>query len=227
MNRRALLVSLGAAGSGIGSAGCVGRIPGVGDPSLDVSFDAEVRRSFGDDGPAQLTLTFANRTDAPLLLRPGVMQGIPGPFTAIRGRRRADDRELLLFYTGIDLDRYVLCADVDRTPVPDEPVDGCWRPVCREGLEIITAHGPIELEPGEELIGEYTVLDGFDDGCLRPGTYEFDDSTAIGRAVPGEGEFESEAVSLERRLAVAVEEKGNVSVTASAIVGESEEGQSR
>ena len=184
MHRRTLLASIPALASSTAVAGCLGGTDEEVRSTPTVSLEVEVLQSFADDHPARVRLTFTNRADDLLLLSPGTMQGIPGPLTAISGSRRDDGRELLVFYRGGDVEQYALCAGEDRSPIPDEPVDGCWRPPCTDGLEIISAHGPLELAPDETITGEYTVLDGFDDGCLRPGTYEFEDSTAIGPAVP-------------------------------------------
>lgn len=222
MRRRALLATLGSASTIAGTAGCVETVPGLGtdESSLAISFDATVIESFDDDSPARLRLSFVNQSPEALALRPGVMRGISGPFTAIRGARPDDGRELLLFYRGVDVTRYALCDETTRSPIPEEPVDECWRPSCSDGLEVIIAHGTVELEPDEELVGEYTVLDGFDDGCLPPGTYEFEDETAIGPAATDEAGSGSEMQSLTRLLEIEIEEDGGVSATAEADVGE-------
>ncbi|MFW5918033.1 MAG: hypothetical protein ACOCR0_00990 [Haloferacaceae archaeon] len=193
------------------------------DPELDL--EASVLQSFDAEHPARLRLSLTNRTDSRHLLSPGVKRGIDGPLTAIRGSRREDRRELLLFYRGRDVEEYALCGSGDGSPIPDEPVDGCWRVACRDELETISAHGPVDLEPGETLAGEYTVLDGLDGGCLEPGRYEFEDSTAVGpaRRTDGRLEFASEPETLERRLTVRLEGDGTVSATAEATTGSADE----
>lgn len=216
IRRRDVLAGLG---TGV-FAGCLRDSAGAADSS-SVSLDATVLEPFDPDHPARLQLTLANRTDDQLLSL-GVRRGIDGPFTAIRGHRREDGRELLVFYRGRELDRYALCAESSETPVPDEPVAGCWRPRCSEGLEIISTHGRVTLEAGETLTGEYTLLDGFDEGCLAPGTYGFADEAAeVGRGTEtDEGvEFTAEPARVTRRLAVTLDDEA-VSATAEAVVGE-------
>lgn len=252
MRRRRLLASAPAVASSIAIVGCVSSTDGGpgssdGDPdstaegpgstdgdadSTDggtesdatVTLEAEVLRSFAEEHPARVRLSFTNQTTERLLLSPGTMQGIPGPLTAIRGRRREDDRELLVFYRGKDVRRYARCADGGGSPIPDEPVDGCWRVACSGGLEVISAHGQLELAPEERITGEYTVLDGFDEGCLSSGTYEFADSTAVGPAVETDAgaEFDGEPRTLQRRLAITIEE-GEVSASAEATATESDD----
>lgn len=218
------------AGIGVGVlSGCLSNSAGD-DPSTatptgtadssSISLDATVLQSFDAAHPARLQLTLANRTDDQLLSL-GVRRGIDGPFTAIRGHRREDGRELLVFYRGRELDRYAQCAESSKTPIPDERVDGCWQPRCSEGLEVISTHGRVILEPGETLTGEYTLLDGFDEGCLAPGTYEFADEAAeVGRGTETEEsvDFTSEPARMTRRLAVTLDDEA-VSATAEAVVG--------
>lgn len=196
--------------------------PGTASPPGDgsVTFDATVIESFDDTHPARLRLTVTNQTDD-LLLSLGVRRGIDGPFTAIRGSRRDDGRELLLFYRGRDLDRYALCADSSETPIPEERVDGCWQPRCTRGLEILSTHGNVGLGPEKSLSGEYTLLDGFDDGCLGAGTYEFsDDATALGSGERTDSgvEFAADPTRFVRRLAVTLDDDGTVSASAEAVV---------
>lgn len=207
--------------AGISTGVLAGCLKGQSGTDISVSLEATVMQSFGAANPARLRLSFTNRSDHLVLLSPGVMQGIDGPLTAIRGHRSNGDRELLLFYRGTDLDSYVLCAESTETPIPAERIEGCWQTRCGEGLEIITAHGPIALEAGESLSSEYTLLDGFDDGCLRPGTYEFKDTTAISRARQTDESVESisESSTLVRRLMVTLADDGSVSATAQALVG--------
>lgn len=185
-----------------------------------VTLDATVVESFTASHPGRLRLTLTNRT-ADLFLSLGVRRGIDGPFTAIRGNRRADGRELLMFYRGRDLDRYALCADSSETPIPEERVDGCWQPRCGTGLEVISTHGRVVLGPGEALTGEYTLLDGFDDGCLASGTYAFsDDASELG---PGERtdrgvEFAADPTRFLRRVAVTLDDDETVAAAAAAVV---------
>lgn len=173
VRRRELLAGFGA---GL-CAGCLSTgtetgppaAPGTSDEPGDgaVTLDATVVDSFTATHPGRLRLTLENRTGG-LQLSLGVRRGIGGPFSVIRGRRQDDGRELVLFYRGRDLDSYVLCETSSETPIPEARVDGCWQPRCATGLEVISTHGSIGLGPGETLRGEYTVLDGFDDGCLPP-----------------------------------------------------------
>lgn len=210
--------------SGSGSNGTVtpttSATGGLYDPGDDsVTFTAAVVESFTADHPAQLRLTLTNRSDG-LLLSLGVRRGIDGPFTAIRGHRQENDRELLLFYRGRDLDSYALCADSSKTPIPEERVDDCWKPRCATGLEIISTHGSIVLGPGEKLSGEYTVLDGFDDGCLAPGTYTFNDDASklgVGEQADHGVEFTDEPTRFLRQLDITLDD-GNVTAAAEAVV---------
>lgn len=212
VRRRDVVASIGAGAL----AGCLGGSP----DALSVALEATVVLSITAYHPARLRLTFTNETDEPIRLSPGTMRGIDGPLTAIRGRHRDDGRQLLAFYRGRDLDRYVMCAESAATPIPAARVEGCWQTRCSEGLEIIFAHGPTVLEAGDALVGEYTLLDGFDDGCLDPGTYDFEDSTAIGRATGSDdtAEFAAGSKTLVRRLAVTLDDAGTVSATAEAVV---------
>lgn len=193
-----------------------------GEPGdASVTLDATVVESFTAAHPGRLRLTLQNRT-RDLLVSLGVRRGIDGPFTAIRGTRRADGRELLLFYRGRDLDRYALCTDSSETPIPEERVDGCWQPRCGTGLEVISTHGRVVLGPGEALTGEYTLLDGFDDGCLGPGTYAFsDDAAALGRGERTDDgvEFATEPTRVVRHLDVTLDEDGTVAAAAAAVPG--------
>ncbi len=212
VRRRDILAGIGAGAL----AGCLGGSPDL----LAVKLDATVVQSFTADHPARLRLTFTNETDDPIRLSPGTMRGIDGPLTAIRGRHRDDGRHLLAFYRGRALDRYVLCAETTATPVPPERVEGCWQTRCSDDLEVIFAHGPAVLDAGEALVGEYTLVDGFDDGCLAPGTYDFEDGTAIGRATRSDdtAEFAAGSKTLSRRLAVTLDDAGRVSATTEAVV---------
>lgn len=227
VRRRELLAGLGA---GL-CAGCLSTgtetgppaAPGTSDEPGDgaVTLDATVVDSFTATHPGHLRLTLENRTDG-LLLSLGVRRGIDGPFTAIRGRHQDDGRELLLFYRGRDLDSYVLCETSSETPIPEARVDGCWQPRCATGLEVISTHGSIVVGPGETLRGEYTVLDGFDDGCLAPGTYAFSDDAArlgSGEQTDHGVEFASEPTRVVRHLDITLDEGGVVDAAAKAVVG--------
>lgn len=231
VRRRSLLAGFGA---GL-CAGCLGKRAETGVPAgtgsdttstptesgeESVTLDATVIDSFTESHPGRLRLTLTNRTDD-LLLSLGVRRGIDGPFTAIRGSRRDDERELLLFYQGRDLDSYVLCAESSETPIPETRVDGCWQPQCATGLEVISTHGSVVLDPGETLRGEYTVLDGFDDGCLASGTYAFsDDASELGSGEKTDHgvEFASDPTRVVRYLDITLDESGTVSASADAIV---------
>jgi hypothetical protein len=185
-----------------------------------VTLTATVIDSFTAAHPGRLRLTLTNQTEG-LFLSLGVRRGIDGPLTVIRGSRD-DGRELLLFYRGKDLDRYALCAESSETPIPEERVDGCWQPRCTTGLEVMSTHGSVVLGPGETLTGEYTLLDGFDDGCLRAGTYAFsDDASEIGAGEQTDRgvEFTSDPTRVVRHLDITLDEDGSVAASAEAVVG--------
>lgn len=185
-----------------------------------VTLTATVIDSFTAAHPGRLRLTLTNQTED-LLLSLGVRRGIDGPLTVIRGSRD-DGRELLVLYRGKDLDRYALCAESSETPIPEERVDGCWQPRCATGIEVMSTHGSVVLGPRETLTGEYTVLDGFDDGCLVAGTYAFsDDTSELG---PGERtdrgvEFAADPTRIVRHLNITLGEDGSVATSAEAVVG--------
>lgn len=190
------------------------------DPTDEsVTLTATVMDSFTVSSPGRLRLTLANRTND-LLLALGIRRGIDGPFTAIRGRRRDDGRELLLFYRDRELSRYALCADSSETPIPEERIEDCWQPQCATGLELISTHGTVILGPGETLSGEYTVLDGFDDDCLTPGTYAFtDDASELGSGTRTDDgvEFGSDPTRIVRQLGITLGEDGTVAASAEAV----------
>lgn len=216
VRRRDLLAGIGA---GL-CAGCLGTRTETGSGDGSVTLDATVVESVTAAHPGRLRLTLTNRTDGSLLSL-GVRRGIDGPFTAIRGSRQDDERELILFYRGRALENYALCADSSETPIPEARVEGCWQPRCATELEVISSHGSVVLGPGETLSGEYTVLDGFDDGCLAPGTYAFsDDASELGsgeRTTHGV-EFTSDPSRVVRHLDITLDESGTVTASAEAFL---------
>ena len=224
VTRRAVLASAGA----VSLAGCHGDVvPGGStggsrsDGAPSVSFAAAVRRSFADDHPASLRLALANGGEEPLVVRWNASGGQGGPFNPVWGVRRDGDAEVGV----LRRDGQALCVPGDGSPIPDTPVEGCWTPPCKAVDLPVSLHGRFELAPDGPTADEYAVLDGPDGACLPPGTYGFDESRANVGASVARGTVEDGSVRtgsawypLERRLTLSIDEDGNVTASAEAVV---------
>ena len=224
MTRRAVLASAGTLSLG----GCLEEVGtasapagGLPDWTQAVSFTAAVVRSFADEHPASLRLVLANEGEEPLVVRSNWSDGQGGPFNAVWGMRREGDDEVGLFRR----DGYAaLCVPGDGNPIPDTPVDGCWKPPCEE-IDLPSSHGQFELPPEEPNTDEYAVLDGLDGSCLRPGTYVFDENRAGVSARVARGSVDGASVTtgsgwypLDRHLTLSIDERGGVTASAEAVV---------
>lgn len=215
LSRRRLLDHLGAATitGATALAGCTGLPTTEVDDGPSLRFEASVVDPFSDAHPARLELTLATETDQPIVVRTNMSAGQDGVFNGVWGRSDAGT-ELGLFR----VDGYAArCLPEDTAPpIPDEPVDGCWKPPCEE-IELPSSHGRFELTPGEPRADEYALLDGFNETCLPPGTYEFGEErgnisarAAFGEVADSEVQTESEWYSLQRSVTVTLGEDGSV-----------------
>ena len=224
LTRRGVLAGTG--GLSLSLAGCLGDFgpsgsrDGTPDGAPAVSFTAEVVRPFADEHPAALRLALANGGEEPLVVRWNVSDGQGGPFNAVRGTRRDGDAEVGLFRR----DGQALCVPGDGSPIPDAPVEGCWEPPCEE-VDLPSLHGRSELVPDTPTADEYVVLDGLGGPCLRPGTYEVDESRAGVSARVARGTVDGASVRtgsgwypLERHLTLSIDEDGSVTASAEAVV---------
>jgi hypothetical protein len=217
-----------AGASSLSLTGCLGAVgtasaPNGGPPDWTraVSFAAEVVRSFTDEHPASLRLALANGGEEPLVVRWNVSGGQGGPFNPVWGVQRDGDAEVGVFRR----DGQALCVPGDGSPIPERRVDGCWAPPCEEVDLPMSLHGRFELAPDDPTADEYVVLDGFDGTCLEAGTYEFDESRANVSASVARGTVEDASVEtesgwypLERHLALSIDETGDVTASAEAVV---------
>jgi hypothetical protein len=99
--------------------------------------------------------------------------------------------------------------------------DGCWRPPCED--LIFYSYNPSweELDPNTPWIGEYVLLDGFNDTCLPSGQYDFYASGLIAKGYltdDGKFQFDSEKFRIERILSVTITDNLEVSTTAQATI---------
>jgi hypothetical protein len=222
VSRRAVLASAGA----LSLSGCLGSVD-TADPTASpddapaVSFTAEVVRPFADEHPAALRLALANGGGEPLVVRWNVSDGQGGPFNAVWGVRRDGDTEVGVFRR----DGQALCVPGDGSPIPESPIEGCWAPPCEEIDLPMSLHGRFELTPDGPTDDEYVVLDGLGGECLQPGTYVFDEDRAGVGARVARGTVEDASVEtdsgwypLERDLELSIDDSGNVTASAEAVV---------
>jgi hypothetical protein len=238
LSRRRLLTTLSAGAL----AGCIGRDSGERDAtstpddtmspgsastptqvsdSLPVSFGVEVLASFTDSGPARLRFALSNDTDDTLVVRTNASAAQGGPFPPVWGHHPGDARLGLFRQDGWA----VKCGGGDGTsPVPESPVDGCWRPPC-ESVGLPSFHDQFELPSEGAKADVYVLLDGFNGECLPAGSYTFgpgpgDVSSSVARGTirEGEAELQSDPVAFSRQATVTVDADRTVAASANATV---------
>lgn len=217
-SRRRALQFVGAAAA-TGLAGCLsgpldrGETP-TAEP-VDVSFTATVEQSFTVEHPARITITFANDGDEPLAM--SVLHGIEGPLSVIEGHQDGGDATLILLADPPEGDHETppgAPCESGEYAIPDMRTDGCWRPACE--IPRVTAHYAIPVAAGETLDWPYVVLDAFNDTCLPPGSYAFEETApiALGQEASGATPHGGPTHYLNKRVTVDLAEDGTVGVKA-------------
>lgn len=217
--RRALRLLAG--GPGIGLAGCLGGPAGSGgtltaeSTAVDVSFTATVERSFADDHPGRIHISLANEGGVPFAMT--VARGIEGPLSVIKGDLERGDATMLLLAEPPGGDHETppgAPCESGAYAIPDEPAGGCWQPACE--IPRVTAHYAIPVAAGETLAWPYVALDGFNDPCLPPGTYNFQETAAIalGQAAGGTTPPGSPTHYLDKRVTIDLADDGTLRVDA-------------
>lgn len=218
--RRALLALTATAGAGL--AGCLGGPLGsvrtsTEEPApVDVSFTATVERSFTDDHPGRVRVRLVNDGDVPFAM--SVAHGIEGPLSVIEGDHEDGDATLVLLGDppggGHETPPGAPCESGEYA-IPDDPTEGCWQPACE--IPRVTAHHAIPVAAGETLAWPYVVLDGFNDECLPPGTYAFEETApiALEQAAGGTTPPGGPTHYLNKRLAIDLAADGTLAVEAS------------
>lgn len=215
--RRALRLLGGAPVAGL--AGCLSRPLAGGETAtaepVHVSFTATVERSFAVEHPARVRITLANEGDAPFAM--SVAHGIEGPLSVIEGEQSGGDATLILLADPPEGDHETppgAPCESGEYAIPDERTNGCWRPACE--IPRLTAHYAIPVAAGETLDWPYVVLDGFNDACLPPGTYAFEETApiALGQEDGGPTPPGGPTHYLEKRLAIDLADDGTVAVEA-------------
>lgn len=205
-----------------GFAGCLsgplGRRESPTAEPVDVSFTATVEQSFTVEHPARVRITLANEGDEPFAM--SVLHGIEGPLSVIESRETGGDATLFLLADPPDGDHETppgAPCESGEYAIPDVRTDDCWRPAC--DIPRVTAHYAIPVAAGESLEWPYVVLDAFNDTCLPPGSYAFEETApiALGQGASGATPPGGPTHYLNKRVTVDLAEDGTVGVKARVI----------
>ena len=218
--RRRALRALAATGAA-GLAGCLGGPAGVDGTqttrpaAVDIAFTATVERSFTAEHPGRVRLALSNEGEMPFAMT--VTHGIEGPLSIIVGDREGGDATLVVLADPPAGDHETPpgapCRS-DGYAIPEERIDGCWRPAC--DFARMRAHYAIPMDAGATIAWPYVVLDGFNEACLPPGTYTFLEAAAIavGRETGGATPPGGPTHVLDKRLAIDLDDDGSLAADA-------------
>lgn len=128
---------------------------------VDVSICVTPIEPFSDESPARIRFEFTNVSEQ----RQEYGFGFSPPFSPYPADHLDADAALLV----LPDDREHITPHEGSQFVPEEPTDGCWR--ARTGYGANDIGRGRELDPGETLSGEYTLLASPEGDCLALGTY--------------------------------------------------------
>lgn len=151
----------------------------------NLSFSATALDSFTDEHPGRISISLTNNRGQPLAM--GVSHGIKGPFSVIRGKRTDGDGELIILADNPDRSLETPPGAPCRSgkyAIPESSEGGCWQPACE--IPTVHHHFAISIQARATLNWEYVVLDGFNDSCLPPGTFAFEETAPIAYIRPGD-----------------------------------------
>lgn len=174
----------------------------------DIQFEAAVERQRTGRRPATVRLQYTNQSGS----RATIAGGPVLPFSQIRTSDGPGHAHVFLVPEKRDwlTPTNERGEPIDVPLVPERPHGGCWT-VGYDGLLRKQTMTVRELEPGETVAHEYTLLDGGNGPCFQAGTYVVADEVTVGR-----GGFSTEAPNYRARLGIAVDvaESGDVAVAA-------------